>query len=86
MANGVNNPNPISKLTCNKTSTNLYLDVAYSPTEGLVATGDNKKVFMFQYKADALTYLLEVDQPKSEETHFTALFPPKSQDLSLIHI
>lgn len=32
LAKDLNNPNPIQLLNCNKTTTNSYLDVQYSPT------------------------------------------------------
>ena len=80
LANGPNDPNPILQLACNKTSINLYLDITYSPTEGLIVTGDNQKVFMFKYKSDAFTYLSEIVQPQSSEVHFAAIFPEKTED------
>lgn len=76
----MNEPNPIKHLACNKTATNLYLDVVYSPTDALIATGDNKEVMLFHYDNDDFGFLTQVSQPKSEEVHFAAVFPPKKDD------
>ena len=54
--NGMENPNPIQKMSCNHTS-DSYLDLAYESFDAVAATGNSKNLILFSVINNTLNYL-----------------------------